>query len=66
MGELRRNAEYHMAKQRQEFVNSRMGPGLKKSAGLSWLLVNMDQYPKDRVALWLQVRVFDKHQGRGK
>ena len=34
MGDLSENAEYHMAKQRQEFVNARLGQ--LKNAWLSW------------------------------
>ena len=32
MGDLSENAEYHMAKQRQEFVNARLGQMKKRMA----------------------------------
>src|SRR5258707_1643677 len=57
MGDLSENAEYHMAKQRQEFVNARLGQ-LKKRMG-ELALVNLANIPKDRVAFGSRVRVFD-------
>ena len=39
MGDLSENAEYHMAKQRQEFVNARLGQLKRRMAELS--LVNL-------------------------
>jgi len=39
LGDLSENAEYHMAKQRQEFVNARLGQMKKRMAELS--LVNL-------------------------
>src|SRR6202453_2958465 len=57
MGDLSENAEYHMAKQRQEFVNARLGQLKKRMAELA--LVNMNNIPRDRVAFGSTVRVFD-------
>src|SRR5262249_24939167 len=57
LGDLSENAEYHMAKQRQEFVNARLGQ-LKKRMG-ELALVNLANIPKDRVAFGSRVRVFD-------
>ena len=57
LGDLSENAEYHMAKQRQEFVNARLGQ-LKKRAG-ELALVNMTNIPKDKVAFGSQVTVYD-------
>ena len=57
MGDLSENAEYHMAKQRQEFVRARLGQLKKRMADLS--LVNMANIPKDRAALGSTVRVYD-------
>src|SRR6185312_7964233 len=57
MGDLSENAEYHMAKQRQEFVNARLGQLKKRMAELA--LVNMTNIPKDRVAFGSKVKVFD-------
>src|SRR5947208_6985383 len=57
MGDLSENAEYHMAKQRQVFVNARLGQ-LKKRMG-ELALVNLTNIPKDRVAFGSTIRVFD-------
>jgi transcription elongation factor GreA len=57
LGDLSENAEYHMAKQRQEFVNARLGQ-LKKRMG-ELALVNLTNIPKDRVAFGSTVTVFD-------
>ncbi len=57
MGDLSENAEYHMAKQRQEFVNARLGQLKKRMAALS--LVNLSNIPKDRAGLGSTVLVFD-------
>lgn len=48
LGDLSENAEYHMAKQRQEFVNARLGQLRKRLAELA--LVNVDAIPRDRAA----------------
>src|SRR6201996_7098370 len=57
MGDLSENAEYHMAKQRQDFVNARLGQMKKRMAELS--LVNLANIPRDRVAFGSTVTVFD-------
>ena len=57
LGDLSENAEYHMAKQRQEFVNARLGQLKKRMAELA--LVNLTNIPKDRVAFGSKVTVFD-------
>lgn len=57
LGDLSENAEYHMAKQRQEFVRARLGQLTKRMADLS--LVNMNNIPKDKAGLGSRVRVFD-------
>ena len=57
MGDLSENAEYHMAKQRQEFVRARLGQLKKRMADLS--LINMNNIPKDKVALGSKIRVYD-------
>jgi transcription elongation factor GreA len=57
MGDLSENAEYHMAKQRQEFVRARLGQLKKRMADLS--LVNMANIPKDKAALGSTIRVYD-------
>lgn len=48
LGDLSENAEYHMAKQRQEFVNARLGQLKKRLAELS--LVNLANIPRDRAS----------------
>ena len=61
MGDLSENAEYHMAKQRQEFVRARLGQLKKRMADLS--LVNMANIPKDKAAIGSTIVVFDSFKG---
>src|SRR3974390_3931885 len=61
LGDLSENAEYHMAKQRQEFVRARLGQLKKRIADLS--LVNMANIPRDKAALGSTLRVFDCFKG---
>jgi transcription elongation factor GreA len=60
MGDLSENAEYHMAKQRQEFVNARLGQLKKRMGELS--LVNMANIPKDKVAFGSTIVVYDNQK----
>ena len=57
LGDLSENAEYHMAKQRQEFVNARLGQLKKRMGDLA--LVNLANIPKDRVAFGSVIEVYD-------
>jgi transcription elongation factor GreA len=57
LGDLSENAEYHMAKQRQEFVKARVRQLGRRLADLS--MVNMNNIPKDKVGLGSTVKVFD-------
>jgi transcription elongation factor GreA len=57
LGDLSENAEYHMAKQRQEFVKARIRQLGKRIADLS--LINLNNIPKDKVGLGSTVRVYD-------
>ena len=57
LGDLSENAEYHMAKQRQEFVNARLGQLKKRIAEFS--LVNLANIPRDKAAFGSTVTVFD-------
>ena len=57
LGDLSENAEYHMAKQRQEFVKARFRQLGRRIADLS--LINMDNIPKDKVGLGSTVKVYD-------
>src|SRR3954466_5406495 len=60
LGDLSENAEYHMAKQRQVFVNARLGQ-LKKRMG-ELAMVNMANIPKDKVAFGSTIEVFDNQK----
>lgn len=57
LGDLSENAEYHMAKQRQEFVRARLGQLKKRMGELS--LINMSNIPRDRAGLGSEVTVYD-------
>ena len=57
LGDLSENAEYHMAKQRQEFVRARLGMMKKRMAELS--LINLSNIPRDRAAIGSTIVVFD-------
>jgi transcription elongation factor GreA len=57
MGDLSENAEYHMAKQRQEYLKARVRQLGKRLADLS--LINMNNIPKDKVGLGSTVKVYD-------
>ena len=57
LGDLSENAEYHMAKQRQVFVNARLGQ-LKARMG-ELALVNLVNIPHDKVGFGATVVVFD-------
>ncbi len=57
LGDLSENAEYHMAKQRQVFVNARLGQ-LKKRMG-ELAMVNLTNIPRDRAGFGSTVTVFD-------
>jgi transcription elongation factor GreA len=57
MGDLSENAEYHMAKQRQEFVRARLGQLKKRMGDLS--LMNLANIPHDRAALGSTLEIFD-------
>ena len=56
-GDLSENAEYHMAKQRQEFVRARLGQLKQRMADLS--MINMANIPRDRAAIGSTVVVYD-------
>ncbi|MGB8010799.1 MAG: transcription elongation factor GreA [Terriglobales bacterium] len=57
LGDLSENAEYHMAKQRQEYLKARVRQLGKRLAELS--LINMNNIPKDKVGLGSTVTIFD-------
>ncbi|HEX7158757.1 MAG TPA: GreA/GreB family elongation factor, partial [Edaphobacter sp.] len=57
LGDLSENAEYHMAKQRQVFVNARLGQLKRRMGELS--MVNLTNIPKDKVGFGATVTVYD-------
>jgi len=57
LGDLSENAEYHMAKQRQEYVKARLRQLGRRLADLS--LINLNSIPRDKVGLGSTVRVYD-------
>jgi transcription elongation factor GreA len=61
LGDLSENAEYHMAKQRQEFVRARLGQLKRRVSDLS--LINLNNIPHDRAALGSTVLIYDSTKG---
>jgi transcription elongation factor GreA len=61
LGDLSENAEYHSAKQRQVFVNARLGQ-LKKRMG-ELAMVVLENIPHDKVGFGSTVIVFDSTKG---
>jgi transcription elongation factor GreA len=57
LGDLSENAEYHMAKQRQDFVNARLGQMKRRMSELS--LVNLANIPHDKVGFGSTIVVYD-------
>ncbi len=57
LGDLSENAEYHMAKQRQLFVNARLGQLKRRMGELS--LVNLENIPRNKVGFGSTVEVHD-------
>jgi len=60
-GDLRENAEYKAAKERQSFLQARIGQLTGRVAALS--MVNLDKIPHDKVGLGSTVRL--RHTGNG-
>ena len=56
-GDLRENAEFHAAKERQRFVDSRLSQLKKRLADLS--MVDLSRIPRDRAGLGSTIVVFD-------
>jgi transcription elongation factor GreA len=56
-GDLRENAEYKAAKERQSFLQARIGQLHRRLAALS--LVNLDKIPRDKVGLGSSVTLRD-------
>ena len=57
LGDLSENAEFHMAKQRQDIVGARLVQLKRRLADLS--LINFNNIPKDRVAFGSRVVLYD-------
>lgn len=57
LGDLSENAEYIMAKQRQDYVGARLAQLKKRLADLS--LINFNNIPKDRIAFGTRVVLYD-------
>ena len=56
-GDLSENAEYHAAKERQGYVNARLGQLQKRLA--EFAMIDMSKIPHDRVGLGSRVVVLD-------
>ncbi len=56
-GDLSENAEYHAAKERQAYVNARLGQLQKRLR--EWSMVDLSKIPRDRVGLGSTVVVLD-------
>jgi len=57
MGDLRENAEYHAALERQGFVRARIGQLLTRLGELGTM--NLDNIPADRISLGTKVTLLD-------
>src|SRR5215813_4205940 len=57
LGDLRENAEYHAAKERQRLVESRISMLQKRVSEIS--LMNLDKIPRDRVGFGSTVHLKD-------
>jgi transcription elongation factor GreA len=60
-GDLSENAEYHAAKDRQGFVNARLGQLRKRLAEVS--MIDFSKIPRDRSGLGSTVAVLDTNRG---
>jgi transcription elongation factor GreA len=56
-GDLSENAEYHAAKERQGFVNARLGQLRKRLADIA--MIDLTKIPRDKVGLGSTVVVLD-------
>lgn len=57
MGDLRENAEYHAALERQSFVKAKIGHIKKRLSEIS--MIRIDSLPRDRVGLGSKVVLYD-------
>ena len=63
LGDLRENAEYKAAKERQEFLQARIGMLKKRVAEIA--LMNVDRIPKDKAGLGSTVGLIESTGDRG-
>jgi transcription elongation factor GreA len=61
LGDLRENAEYKAAKERQVFLNARIGMLKKRASEIS--LINVDKIPHDKIAFGSTVTLRDGGSG---
>ncbi|MFQ5877245.1 MAG: transcription elongation factor GreA [Acidobacteriota bacterium] len=61
MGDLRENAEYQSALERQQYVRARIGQLQQQLRNIS--MIDLDSLPRDRVALGSRVSVRDQEAG---
>ncbi len=57
MGDLRENAEYQAAKERQEYVRARLGQLKQRLSDVA--MINVEKIPRDRISLGSRVVLFD-------
>ena len=57
MGDLRENAEYQAAKERQEFVRARLGQLKQRLSDVA--MIDVNKIPRDRISLGSRVVLFD-------
>jgi transcription elongation factor GreA len=62
LGDLRENAEYHAAKERQRLVEARIGMLQKRVAEIA--LINIDRIPKDRAGFGSTLHVIEANGGK--
>jgi transcription elongation factor GreA len=60
-GDLKENAEFHAAKERQRYVDVRLSQLKERLSSLS--MVDMSKIPKDRVGFGSQIKVLDVDKG---
>jgi transcription elongation factor GreA len=60
-GDLRENAEYKAAKERQSYLQARIGQLTQRLAALS--MVNLDRIPRDKVGLGSTVKLKETNTG---
>jgi len=62
MGDLRENAEYHAALERQSYVKAKIGQIKKRLSEIS--MIKVDSLPRDRVGLGSTVVLYDLGEDR--